>query len=486
MFHGDASSDVEPFSFLGVFSESKRISPPQHFPNFFDRISNTMTVEPPPIDALVIDAGPIIKNSFTTEILSRVSKVYTTPSVIAEIRDPATRSRLETTWLTFINQRTPKAASVKVVSEFARKTGDFPVLSVTDLQLLALTYELEVELNGGDWRLKSVPGQKRVNGPVPKKKKKKKKKKKGELAEGLSGVEGGTETVGGKSEAVGTKDSQAVGSVEEDIAQTLENTHILSGPDFSEPAQQESPTAEEESQLVGQVTATNATIPDSNSDPDLDSDSDSDSDGGWITPSNLHKYQAKENQALTTTSSTKERFPIRSALATTDFALQNVLLQMNLHLLSPTSLHRIKEIKSFVLRCHACFKLTRDMTKQFCPTCGGPTLQRIGCSTSSTGEFKLHLKRGYQWNNRGNVYSLPKPQHGSASGKGVKNNLILREDQKEYEREVKKEQRRKERNLLDPDYLPGILTGERRDTTGKPTIGYGGSNPNARKRGGKR
>ena len=124
------------------------------------------------------------------------------------------------------------------------------------------------------------------------------------------------------------------------------------------------------------------------------------------------------------------------------------------------------------------------MTKQFCPVCGGPTLQRVSCSTDSKGTFKIYLKRNYQWNNRGNVFSLPKPTHGSANGKGDREVLILREDQKEYEREVVRGERRKERDLLDPDYLPGILTGERRDAGGRPRIGYGRRNPNVARKGG--
>jgi RNA-binding protein NOB1 len=38
-------------------------------------------------------------------------------------------------------------------------------------------------------------------------------------------------------------------------------------------------------------------------------------------------------------------------MITTDFAMQNVLLQMNLNLLSP-SLQRVKHVKTFILRCH--------------------------------------------------------------------------------------------------------------------------------------
>ena len=155
---------------------------------------------------------------------------------------------------------------------------------------------------------------------------------------------------------------------------------------------------------------------------------------------------------------------ISSATMTTDYAMQNVLLQLHLTLLSPT-LQRIKTIKSHILRCHACFLTTKEMTKQFCPRCGQPALQRVSCSTNAKGKFQIHLSRNYQWNNRGNKYSVPKPVAGTASGKGVKgggkggwgNDLVLAEDQKEYARQISEGKRTKTRDLMDEDYLPSIL-----------------------------
>lgn len=44
------------------------------------------------------------------------------------------------------------------MSLFAKKTGDYSDLSVVDLHILALTYELECEHNRGDWRLFKEPG----------------------------------------------------------------------------------------------------------------------------------------------------------------------------------------------------------------------------------------------------------------------------------------------------------------------------------------
>lgn len=38
--------------------------------------------------------------------------------------------------------------NIKVVTEFAKKTGDYPSLSATDIKVMALTYQLEKELVG--------------------------------------------------------------------------------------------------------------------------------------------------------------------------------------------------------------------------------------------------------------------------------------------------------------------------------------------------
>lgn len=164
---------------------------------------------------------------------------------------------------------------------------------------------------------------------------------------------------------------------------------------------------------------------------------------------------------------------------------------MNLNLLSTTTLQRIKHLKSFVKRCHACFSTTKDMNKQFCPRCGGDTLTRVSCTTGANGQFKMHLKKNMQWNNRGNVFSVPKPVHGSSNGKwnggggkgGWGTELILAEDQKEYTRATAEQNRklRRERDLMDDDYLPGILTGERNKQTGRIRVGAG-RHVNSRKR----
>jgi RNA-binding protein NOB1 len=148
-------------------------------------------------------------------------------------------------------------------------------------------------------------------------------------------------------------------------------------------------------------------------------------------------------------------------------------------------MQRIRNLTSKVLRCHACFLTVKDMSRQFCPRCGGSTLKRVNCSTNSKGEFRLHLSKNYQFNKRGDKYSIPKPIAGTANTKwsgigggqgGWGRDLILAEDQKEYTKQIEQDRRAKgARDLMDDDYLPGILTGDRSGgrAGGRPKVGAG-------------
>ncbi|KAF2764099.1 putative proteasome maturation ans ribosome synthesis protein Nop10 [Teratosphaeria nubilosa] len=431
-----------------------------------------------PVHTLVLDTGAIIKNEPpVSTLLIKAEALVTVPAIISEIRDAATRSRVETTLQPFLTIRTPSAASVKFVTDFARRTGDLAVLSKPDLQIIALTYEIECERNGSDWRLRKVPGQKGLNGAPPSKTTG---EAKGEIPSEHS--EQSTEETaqhensdGLIASAAATDTKEAKGSnVPEDLAET--------DSDDAELAQRTTHLKVDDTTTLTSDTPQRPVDSAQNSGASLNSESDSD---GWITPANLKKRQAQDVGASIV--QTPEQKTMQVGVLTTDFAMQNVILQINLNLLSP-SMTRVKHLKTFVLRCHACFQTTKDMSKQFCPKCGKPALTRVSCSTDANGQFKLHLKKNMQWNTRGDRYSIPKAVHGSANGRikgggkgGWGNDLILAEDQKEYERASNVEKRQKERNLMDEDYLPSILTGDRGRAGGRVKVGAG-RNVNARKR----
>ncbi|KAI4719583.1 D-site 20S pre-rRNA nuclease [Aureobasidium sp. EXF-10727] len=416
-----------------------------------------------PVHTIVLDTGAIIRNHPTVStLLAQSEQIVTVPAIITEIRDASTRTRVETQLMPFLTIRSPNPASIKFVTDFARKTGDLDVLSKPDIQIVALAYELECERNGGDWRLRRNPGQKGMNGKPPVKDDVKPEEE-GEAKQEEATETKQQETIEATAEQ--TTPDASVQQISDDLAQTKINAveNMVSEEPVIQDAQ---PT--ETSQAEAE-------------------DSGEDSDGGWITPSNLKKHQEKDSSGSTESTQAAQSV-LQVATLTTDFAMQNVLLQINLNLLSPT-MQRVKHLKTYILRCHACFCTTKEMSKQFCPRCGSPTLTRVACSTTSNGEFKLHLKKNMQWNTRGDRFSIPKPVHGSANGRvqgGGKghwgNDLILAEDQKEYTRHHDAEKRRKERDLMDEDYLPSILTGDRNSRAGGRMKVGGGRNINSRKR----
>jgi RNA-binding protein NOB1 len=501
--------------------------------------------DPPKLaHTLVLDTGAIIKNEpSVSTLISKAESLITVPAIIAEIKDAVTRSRVETMLMPFLTIRNPSPASMAFVTEFARRTGDLPVLSKPDLQIIALTYELECERNGGDWRLRKVPGQKGLNGPVPGKEGESeggegKEAPKVEAAEKVEesqdvplGDEGRvvTEVSDAPVAVISPPEQQVAPEASNDVEPTAEVAEVT---ETAEPTTEPTAEAAEDTETVEPSTveddgpwefipvkakrggrfkktnpksitktlaqtsisdATPAPTAQTESPPKVDSahetapeQSDSESDGeGWITPANLKQKQAEDAAPATGDAHIQKQMEV--AVLTTDFAMQNVILQINLNLLS-SNMMRIRHVRSVVLRCQACFLICREMNKQFCPRCGKPTLTRVSCSTTNSGEFKIHLKKNFQYNSRGDRFSIPKAVHGAAHGRvtgGGKgswgNELILAEDQKEYERAITSEKRAKERNLMDEDYLPGILTGERSKTGGRIKVGAG-RNVNSKKR----
>ncbi|KAF5701967.1 UPF0271 protein [Fusarium mundagurra] len=434
-----------------------------------------------PIHSLVLDTGPLIKNDPPANTLrAKAEQLYTLPCIISEIRDAATRARVETTLLPFITLRSPNPESIKVIRDFARRTGDLAVLSKPDIDVLALGYELECERNGGDWRLRKTPGQKGLNGKPNKPAEGEKTETETEKVEetlekavdNLT-IENPVEqaTVGESSQSTEAKDTVAETVAEPESKD--ESTEVTATNAIEETATAETQAGEKADETIEAVEEA--------SDGDA-----SDDEGGWITPSNLKKHQAADTGA---TPSAPVQKTLQAAVLTSDYAMQNVALRMNLNLVAP-SLARITHLKNWVLRCHGCFKITKEMNKQFCPSCGQPTLNRVSCSTDEHGNFKIHLKKNFQWNNRGNVYSVPKPVHGSANGRlpknaggknGWGNNLILAEDQKEFTRAGEEQRRQRKKDIMDQDYLPDLLTGHRAGGGQKIRVGAG-RNVNSKKK----
>ena len=150
---------------------------------------------------------------------------------------------------------------------------------------------------------------------------------------------------------------------------------------------------------------------------------------GWINSSNFRSAlesggpQFRDDKKRSKTVAKEEIVAI--ACVTTDFSMQNVMLQMGLRIVSVDGMV-VRSVKQWVLRCIGCEHIHYQMDRLFCEKCGGSHMSRVSCSIDSdTGHLKLHLKKNYQPNLRGKIHSLPKPgKQGRYEGE-----LLLSEDQ---------------------------------------------------------
>lgn len=348
------------------------------------------------VHSIILDTSPILNSTPPiSTLLAKCEKLYTVSAVIDEVKDVNARSRLEFMILPFLTIRNPKPESIKFVSDFSRKTGDYVVLSKPDIQVLALAYELECEQNGGDWNLRKAPGQKGLNGSSPK--------------------PNDTAIEGSDDRKIPLSDSRTSFATEESHVPTepsVATKNDLQPPTRSYPAEVDAKqitTAFEGLQIVesdptkSNLESNHGESLDSSISNPADVESESDDSDGWITPSNLKKQQARDENTSMVPLPRDQVMQV--ATITGDFAMQvrtglilyaldlivrpqNVLLQIGLSLLS-SSLQSVKNIRTYILRCHACFEKVKgklilgcccwhdlantwrsDMSKQFCPRCG--------------------------------------------------------------------------------------------------------------------
>ncbi|XP_045438691.1 RNA-binding protein NOB1 isoform X2 [Pipistrellus kuhlii] len=309
------------------------------------------------------------------------------------------------------------AGRASAVTEFSKKTGDYPSLSATDIQVLALTYQLEAEFVGVS-HLKREPEKVKVSSSI----------QHPETPLLISGFHLPSKPKPPR-EAVGRE--HAAGEPEDlefssfmfwrnplpNIDRDLQELLIDGGKDV--PSEEEEDGFEERK------------------------DEDSDDDGGWITPSNIKQIQRDFEQC----SVPKD---VRVGCVTTDFAMQNVLLQMGLHVLAVSGM-LIREARSYVLRCHGCFRTTSDMSRVFCSHCGNKTLKKLSVTVSDDGTLRMHFSRNPKvLNPRGLRYSLPTPKGGKYAV-----NPHLTEDQRFPQLRLSRKARQKT-DVFTPDYVAGV------------------------------
>lgn len=387
------------------------------------------------VQHVVADSGAFLRNAALQDIGAHI---YTVREVVSEIRDKATRRRLAVLPYELLF-REPKPDTVQLVTEFSKKTGDYGSLSAIDIKVLALAYQLEAEHVGRD-HIRTEPTSKisistTVRHP--------------EAPVNVAGFHF-------PSKSAGKKD----GSVNSPVVEEKKNDTTPENKEFDSFLFWRSPLPSIEDDLVELMNAQAVSVianpepvispdnteksPGTSGDEEEEGDhhDEDDDGGGWITPGNIKQIQqdmgvreAPDNVVV--------------GCLTTDFAMQNILIQMGLHVLSVDGM-LIRQTRNYVLRCHGCFKTTSDMSKKFCPHCGNMTLKKVAVSVDEDGGQHMHFSRNPKvLNTRGMRHSLPAPQGGKHAA-----NPQLVEDQNFPQQRLSKKARSKT-DVFNPDYIAG-------------------------------
>lgn len=391
----------------------------------------------PKVDVLVVDTTAFIKSAPIHELSSQI---VTVQEVVNEITSKRQIRRLVV--LPYdLQLKDVFQENIKFITEFSKKTGDYPSLSATDIKVMALTYQLEKEKVGTD-HLNTEPQVKREVTFSH------------HLPNDIKSVAGFY--VPEKKENQNSEEGDLCDSEVSDVTEKLdslkcgEDVNGIKIDDILAPVKEESNVEKNE----------NNSNSDNSGSEDCESDDDDDDDGsddsGWITPQNI----ANKRQEIILEDSNE---PLKVACVTSDFAMQNVLKQIGLNVLSCEG-RVIQQLRSFILRCYACFKTTSIMTKVFCPNCGNKTLKKVAVSLKEDGTQVIHISSRKRLSARGKRFSLPIPK----GGKHAKN-PILCEDQRIPDQRPSRLTRTKN-NPLDPDYIAGYSPFVMRDINSRSAM----------------
>jgi len=300
------------------------------------------------VKKVVLDSGAIIKGG---RLEGLGQKFWTISEVLGEVKDSNARAVLDTLAVD-LEVREVDPVALAAVTHFSKLTGDYQRLSVVDLKVMALTYQMEKQFHGTA-HLQSAPRpamapQNNTHSSAS------------AACDSGCGLE--SEPAARDAGRAAGEDDEALDPSEFERAPLADGGWIGSADDTASVAGSE---AGSKAGARPKKKAGASSLPGWG-----EWDDGKDDEAGWITPENLSS-SARMDQV-----EKRDDDDEHVACATLDGAMQNVLLQIGLKVVD-TDGYVVKNVKQFVLKCHACFAICHDTNKQFCPACGNATMMRV-------------------------------------------------------------------------------------------------------------
>ncbi|XP_035900619.1 RNA-binding protein NOB1 [Anopheles stephensi] len=405
----------------------------------------------PKFQHLVVDTAAFVKNE---QLQNYAENCYTVPGVLAEIRNNRQIKNLAVLPYNLQVKSADPDVLAKVVA-VAKKTGDYASLSLVDLQVIALTYELET-LHVGRDHLREEPMPAITV-----------------TADTKPAVLQGTEMMKGFYVPSKKSEDDAESQQDDDVASESLNDHneaqereSLSKPDSEtvtdEQKETEHESASEEENFDDEICEEEEEEEEDFEGEGDDAEDDEDDDS-WITPTNIKQVKRDMGMDLHEEASTTV------ACITTDYALQNVLKQIGLQVAALDG-RIIKQVRTYILRCYACFKTTPDATKVFCPNCGNKTLKKVAVSLDAEGKQIIHINTRRPLTAKYKNRPIAKFEGGKYA-----TNPLLFADQPLPQQRVSAKARSKT-NALGDDYTAGYSPFVMRDIDSRSAVLRGSSN----------
>merc|ERR1712137_1083008 len=242
---------------------------------------------------LVMDSGGFIRGFHMLDQFYSEYEMSTIQEVIYEIRDRKTRNKLDS-GVFEVKLEGPHPDALQRTIEFCKATGDYAALSAVDIKVIALAVSKEMEKNGTKF-LKEIP-------TIPK----------FEQARPISACQ---------KSAVNPLEA-LVPHIPKTNTTTQENQKEQKNEQSDTNASQEDAETVQKDENNENETEENSSDVAVGNDEEENFEEDEDDDEGWITPDNFKQVMLHADKP------DEDDDRVFVACCTTDFAMQNVLLQM--------------------------------------------------------------------------------------------------------------------------------------------------------------
>ncbi|CAD2101995.1 UPF0271 protein [Plasmodium vinckei petteri] len=377
----------------------------------------------------VLDSNSLIKFK---DFLFMNYDCYITEGVIKEIKDEASRNKLNTI-LPLLKIARAEQNDINFIKHFSKLTGDYDSLSEVDIEVIALTYNLHRRF-GDVSKLNASPMetiykyddvQYDYSNMNYKKKQNNKtdtfeKREDGERSQVAGLDEGETNDENDEEEDEVEKEEEEEEEEEEknDGDEDLEEEEDNEKGDANEAEEEESEEDDEDEnenkKIFGLETIKEEVV-------EVDESKGDDDGGKWINVNNFDIFNLNVDK--------NKKFESDIACVTTDYAMQNVLYQVGLNVITIDG-YQISSIKLWGYICTSCYFFMRKNSLLFCSKCGNNSLKKVNVIVDNELKKLVVKIPNFKVNCKNTIFSIPKKKNKNKSKNKYEDKLqIFREDE---------------------------------------------------------